>query len=49
MVRSHVDANGEEYQRAADELHDRLSSLDPPAMADDSWWTSLVEEMQLGA
>lgn len=46
--RDQVDATGEEYAQAADELHDRLSSLDPPAMADDAWWASVIHEMQLG-
>jgi hypothetical protein len=43
-----ADADEQAYARAVDELHDRLAALDPPAMADDSWWAGVVQEMQLG-
>jgi hypothetical protein len=43
-----VDADEEEYLTAADDLHERIAALDPPAMADDGWWAAVVQEMQLG-
>ncbi|MCW6009391.1 SUKH-4 family immunity protein [Micromonospora sp. CPCC 205371] len=48
MNAEHVDADDDEFQRAADELYERLAVLDPPAMAGDAWWASVVQEMQLG-
>lgn len=48
MALAHVDATDDRRARAVDELFERLSTLDPPAMADNGWWVSLLDEMRFG-
>jgi hypothetical protein len=42
----HADTVGDAFVAAAVTLERDLRALDPPALADDTWWTSVVEELQ---